>query len=121
MITDKIYNADLVSLPDKKTLYEIAKELCFDEKPLGNKSTRDESPIKILQSCAILASRIFTIFLPENPDELCGRLIFLLQEKHAEHICDLFNEDNNAMSDNLLESKCICTTLDRFLLPKSLN
>ena len=41
MITNKNYNVDLASLLDKKLMYDFAKEICFDTKAQGNKSTRD--------------------------------------------------------------------------------
>ena len=39
MITNKNYNVDLASLSDKKFLYDFAKEMNFDIKDQGNKST----------------------------------------------------------------------------------
>ena len=70
VITNKNYNVDLASLSDKKLMYDFAKEMNFDLKALGNKSTRDRTLIKILKSPAIMASGITTTFLSENPDEL---------------------------------------------------
>ena len=43
MITNKNYNVDLASLADKKLMYDFAKEMNFDTKALGNKSTRDRT------------------------------------------------------------------------------
>ena len=84
MITNKNYNVDHASLSDKKIMYDFAKEMHFDTKPLGNKSTRDRSLIKILKSPAIMASGVSkTIFLSSDPNELCYRLKLLLQEKQA--------------------------------------
>ena len=48
-------------------MFEFAKEMSFDEKALGNKSTRDKSLERLLKSPAIMASGISTIFLPGNP------------------------------------------------------
>ena len=39
MITNKNYNVDHASLSDKKLMYDFAKEMNFDTKALGNKST----------------------------------------------------------------------------------
>ena len=39
MITNKNYNVDLASLSDKKLMYDFAKEMNFDVKGLGRKST----------------------------------------------------------------------------------
>ena len=83
MKTNKNYNIDLASLADKKLMYDFAKEMHFDTKAQGNKSTRDRTLIKLLKSPAIIASGISTIFLSSDPDELCNRLKLLLQEKHA--------------------------------------
>ena len=73
MITNKNYNVDLANLQDKKLMYDFAKEMHFDTKVLGNKSTRDRTLIKILKTPAIMASGVSkTIFLSSDPNELCG-------------------------------------------------
>ena len=72
MITNKNYNVDHASLSDKKLMYEFAKEMHFDLKAQGNKSTRDRTLIKLLKSPAITASGVSnTIFLSSDADELC--------------------------------------------------
>ena len=43
MLTNKNYNFDLAELSDKKLLSDFAKEIYFDEKAPGNKSTKDRS------------------------------------------------------------------------------
>ena len=58
MITNKNYNVDLASLQDKKLMYDFAKEMNFDLKAPGNKSTRDRTLIKLLKSAAIMASGV---------------------------------------------------------------
>ena len=50
MITNKNYNVNLAGLQDKKLLHDFAKEMNFDTKALGNKSTRDRTLIKLLKS-----------------------------------------------------------------------
>ena len=107
MITNKNYNVDYASLSDKKLMYDFAKEMHFDTKALGNKSTRDRTLIKLLKSPAIMASGVTTIFLSENPDELCNRLKLLLQEKQAGNNSDIINQEIVAIVDKLLEYKCI--------------
>ena len=47
MITNKDYNVDHASLEDKKLMYDFAKEMHFDQKAIGKKSTRDKTLIKI--------------------------------------------------------------------------
>ena len=74
MITNKNYNVDLANLPDKILMHEFAKEMYFDGEILGNKRTRDKSLVRLLKSFAIMASRISTMFLPRNPNELCNRI-----------------------------------------------
>ena len=72
MITNKNFNVNLASLSDKKTLYDSAKEMNFDLKAQGNKSTRHRTLIKILKSPAIMVSASGvskTIFLSSDPDE----------------------------------------------------
>ena len=50
IVTIKNYNVDVANLSDKKIMYELAKEISFDQKALGNKSTRDKSLIRYLNS-----------------------------------------------------------------------
>ena len=47
----------------------------------GRKSPRDESFIKLLNSPAIMALGISTLFLQADSNEQCDRLIFLQQKK----------------------------------------
>ena len=84
MITNKDYNVDLASLANKKLMYDFAKEMNFDLKAVGKKSTRDKTLIKLLKSPGLIVSAsgiTKTIFLSSDPDELCNRLKLLLQEK----------------------------------------
>ena len=55
----------------------------------------------------VSASGISTIFLSENPNELCDRLKLLLQEKHAGNNSNIINEEIIVIIDKLLEYKCI--------------
>ena len=110
MITNKNYNVDLSSLQDKKTMYDFAKEMNFDMRAQGNKSTRDRSLIKLLKSPGLIVSSSGiskTIFLSSDPKELCDRLRLLLQEKHAGNNSDIINDEIVAIVDKLLEYKCI--------------
>ena len=107
MITNTKFNVDLASLSDKKFMYDFAKEMHFDLKAPGNKSTRDRKLIKLLESPAIMASGITTIFLSETPNELCDRLNLLLKEKQAGNNSDIINEEIVAIVDKLIEYKCI--------------
>ena len=108
IITNKNYNVDLASLSDKTLLYDFAKEMHFDERRVGNKSTRDKTLIKLLNSPAIIASGVSkTIFLSSDPDELCDRLKLLLQEKYAGNNSNIINEEIVTIIDKLLECKCI--------------
>ena len=110
MITNKNFNVDLASLADKKLMYDFAKEMHFDTKAQGNKSTRDRTLIKLLKSPGLMVSASGvskTIFLSSDPDELCNRLKLLLQEKHAGNNSDIINDEIVAIVDKLLEYKCI--------------
>ena len=49
MMTNRNYSVDLSSLSDKELIFEIAKELCFNEKVLANKSAGDKTPIRLLK------------------------------------------------------------------------
>ena len=100
MITNKNYNVDHASLSDKKLMYDFAKEMNFDSKAQGNKSTRDRTLIKLLKSPAITASGVSnTIFLSSDADELCNRLKLLLQEKQAGNNSDIINREIVAIVD----------------------
>ena len=118
MITNSKFNIDLASLSDKKLMYDFAKEMHFDTKALGKKSTRDKTLIKLLKSPAIMASGVTTLFLSSDPDELCERLKLLLQEKHAGNNSDIINEEIVAIVDKLLEYKCITKKQHKQILIK---
>ena len=121
MLTNKNYNVDLASLADKKLLYDFAKEMHFDVKKIGNKSTRDRTLIKLLKSPGLMVSASGvskTIFLSSDPDELCERLKLLLQEKHAGNNSDIINQEIVAIVDKLLEYKCITKKQHKQILYK---
>ena len=76
MITNKNFIVDLARLSDKKLMYDFAKEMHFDVNYLGNKSTRDRTLIKLLESSSIMVSASGvskTKFLSSHPDEICDR------------------------------------------------
>ena len=121
MITNKNYNVDLASLADKKLMYDFAKEMHFDVKKIGNKSTRDRTLTKLLKSPGLMVSASGvskTIFLSSDPDELCERLKLLLQEKHAGNNSDIINQEIVAIVDKLLEYKCIAKKQHKQILKK---
>ena len=121
MITNKDYNVDHASLADKKLMYDFAKEMNFDLKALGKKSTRDKALIKLLKSPGLVVSASGIskrIFLSSDPDELCNRLKLLLQEKHAGNNSDIINQEIVAIVDKLLEYKCISNKQHKQILIK---
>ena len=121
MITNKNYNIDLASLADKKLMYDFAKEMHFDMKAQGNKSTRDRTLIKLLKSPGLMVSASGvskTIFLSSDANELCDRLKLLLREKHAGNNSDIINEEIVAIVDKLLEYKCISKKQHKQILIK---
>ena len=121
MITNKNYNVDHASLSDKKLMYDFAKEMYFDTKALGNKSTRDRSLIKLLKSPGLMVSASGvskTIFLSSDANELCDRLKLLLQEKHAGNNSDIINDEIVAIIDKLLEYRCISRKQHKQILLK---
>ena len=76
MITNSKYNVNLASLADKKLMYDFAKEMNFDLKAVGKKSTRSRTLIKLLNSPGLMVSASSvskTIFLSVDPSELCDR------------------------------------------------
>ena len=106
-MTNYDFNVSHSDPKDQKLIYEFGKEMNFNIKQKVRKSDRDRSMIKLLKSPAIMASGVTTIFLSENPDELCNRLRLLLQEKHAGNNSNLINDEIPAIVDKLLEYKCI--------------
>ena len=121
MITNDKFNVDLASLSDKKLMYDFAKEMHFDPKASGNKSTRDRKLIKLLNSPGLIVSASGvskTIFLSSDPDELCDRLKLLLQEKHAGNNSNIINDEIVAIIDKLLEYKCISKKQHKQILIK---
>ena len=58
-------------------MYDFEEEKYFDEKVLGDKSTRVKSPIRLLKSPAIMASGISTLFLREKPNEIWDKKLIL--------------------------------------------
>ena len=100
-------------------LYDFAKEMTFDLKTQKNKFTRDRTLINLPKSPAIMASGVSnTIFLSSDPDELCDRLKFLLQEKHGGNNSDIFNDEIVAIVDKLLQYKCISKKQHKQILIK---
>ena len=121
MITNSKFNVDLASLSDKKLMYDFAKEMHFDPKASGNKSTRDRKLIKLLNSPGLMVSASGvskTIFLSSDPNKLCDRLKLILQEKHAGNNSDIINDEINAIIDKLLEYKCITKKQHKQILIK---
>ena len=88
MITNNNYNVDLAKLSDEN--YCFAKEIYFDAKAQGIKSTRDKSLIRLIKSKAILASGFPTILLPVNPNRLYDRTNNLLQKKQIGNFSTTF-------------------------------
>ena len=91
-------------------MYDFAKEMYFDERRVGNKSTRDRNLIKLLNPPGLMVSASGvskTKFLSSDPDELCNRIRLLLQEKQAGNNSDIINQETVAIVDNLLEYECI--------------
>ena len=56
MITNSKYNVDFASLADKKLMHDFAKEMHFDQKAVGNKSTPDKTLTKLLKSPGLMVS-----------------------------------------------------------------
>ena len=102
----------------QKLIYEFGKEMNFNIRQKGRKSDRDKSMIKLLKSPAIMASGVTTIFLSENPNELCDRLKLLLQEKQAENNSDVINDEIVAIVDKLLEYNCMAKKQHKQILIK---
>ena len=121
MITNTKYNVNLASLADKKLMYDFAKEMRFDMKAPGRKSTRDNTLITLLKSPGLMVSASGvskTIFLSSDPDELCNRLKLLLQQKQAGNNSEIINDETVVIVDKLLEYKCITKKQHKQILIK---
>ena len=102
-------------------MYDFAKEMHFDTKAQGNKSTRDRTLIKLLKSPGLMISASGvskTIILSSDTNELCNRLKLLLQEKHGGNNSNLINEEIVVIVDKLLEYKCISKKQHKQILIK---
>ena len=62
---------------------------------------------KVFELKGDLLKKPITICLSSDPDVLCNRLKFLLQEKPTGNNSDLINDEIVAMVDKLIEYKCI--------------
>ena len=100
-IINKNCNIYQVNLADKTIMYEFAKEMYFVQRALGNKTTKEKALTRSLKSPVIMASGISMIFLPPDPDELCGRIKLLLQEKKAGKNSSIIDEEVIAIADKL--------------------
>ena len=121
MITNRKFDVDLASLADKQLMHDFAKEMLFDMRAQGNKSTRDRKLIKLLNSPGLMVSASGvskTEFLSSDPNELCGRKKLFLQEKQAGNNSDIINEEIVAIVDKLLEYKCITKKQHKQILTK---
>ena len=96
----------------------------FDINRIGRKRNRNKSLGKLLKPSAIMAGSLKepkTRCLSSDPNEVCDRLKLLVQEKQAASNSNIINEELIAITDKLLQYKCISTNQHNFLLPKCLN
>ena len=102
-------------------MFDFAKEMKFDERRVGNKSTRDITLANLLKSPGLMVSASSvskTIVLSSDPNEICDRINLLLQEKYAENNSDINNDEVVAIVDILLEYKCISKKQHKQILIK---
>ena len=85
----------------------------IDEIALGKKITRNKSLIRWLKSLAVMPSGSLTLFLPENSNELCGRMKLLLREKRARNNANKIIKEIVAIFDKPL--KCICKSKKQYI------
>ena len=91
-------------------MYDFSKEMNFDVKGFGGKSTRNRSLVSLLKSPGLMVSASGvseTIFLSSDPDEFFIRLKILLQEKRAGNNSDIINQEFFGIVDKISEYKCI--------------
>ena len=104
-MTNYKFNAGHANLQDKKIIREFAEEMKFDIENIGRQSPKDSSTVELLKSPAVMASGVSTMFLSSDPNEVCDRLLILLQEKRAGKNSNKINEEVVAIIDKLLEYK----------------
>ena len=114
MITD--YDFNKTHLVDAKQIINHLDEMHFDIHAKG-RHPRDKNLIKSnYNKRAILASGLKTIFVSENPNDLCDRLLLLLKEKKPENNINIINEEIVAILDKLLSYKCVTRNQHKKLL-----
>ena len=101
------FNVDHCNPHDRKRIYELAKEMKFNIEQKVQKSPRNESVMRLLESPAIISSGLQTKCLPENPEELFERLKLLLQAKKAGNNSDKIKEETVMILDKLMKYKWI--------------
>ena len=102
-------------------MYDLTKEMNFDLKAQGNKSTLDRTLKNLLKSPGLMVSAAGIsniIFLSSDADELCHKLRLFLQEKQAGNSSDIINQEINAIVDKLLEYKGITKKQHKQILVK---
>ena len=80
----------------------------FDERALGNKSTKDKSVIRLPKPSALIAGSTKeskTRWSSSAANELYDRIPLLLQEKQAGNNSNIIDEKIFAIADKLLEYK----------------
>ena len=65
-----------------------------------------------------MPSVVSTIFFSSDPNELCYRLILLLQEQHAGSISNLIDAEIVAIVYKILQYKCISVKQQKQILIK---
>ena len=102
-------------------MYNFAKEMNFDTKAQGRKSTRDRILINLLNSVGLMVSATGgskTIFLSSDLDKLSNRVKLMLRKKQVGNNSDIINDEIVAIVDKLLEYKCISKNQHKQILFK---
>ena len=120
-MTNRSFNVTHSNQQDQKLIYEFGKEMKFGNKKEWRKSPTDISLISLLNSPAIMASEISSIFTSSDPNEMCDRIKLLMQEEQAGNFSTIFNDEIIAIVGKLWDCKCICTKQHKFLVLRSLN
>ena len=74
---------------------------------MGFENTIDKSFIRHFQSPANMASGIATIFLAENPNDLCDTINLIIRERQAGIDSTVINEEILAITDKLSDYESI--------------
>ena len=127
------FMVDSCDTQDRKLLFGFEKHMKFDEKAWGNRINREKSLNRLLKSAATITASLIekssskpkthsleeskTGELSSDHKRLCDGLGLSLPEKKTGKNSTIFNEENNAIADKILQHESI-SPKERFKICK---